>query len=82
MDADDLREHYLSGRYLRNRLLLLAALVLVAIVFDRLGLVVPGAGTGAEGRALVATLVAGAIVLAWLVVAVIGLFGLVRWLRD
>ncbi|WP_049927235.1 hypothetical protein [Halopiger goleimassiliensis] len=81
MDADDLREHYLSGRYLRNRLVLLACLTVVGIVVRLAGWLEPDVGSGTAGRELVLQLVVGGIVVGWLFAAVVGLIGLLRWLR-
>ncbi|WP_440764828.1 hypothetical protein [Natronorubrum sp. DTA7] len=75
MDADDYRG------YLRNRVLLLACLAVAIGAARWTGLLAPSSFSGMEGRAFVLQIIALVIAVGWVAIAVIGLIGLVRWVR-
>ncbi|WP_436343910.1 hypothetical protein [Natronorubrum sp. FCH18a] len=81
MDFDEYREYYFSRSYFRNRILLIACLVLAIGIGRWTGLLDSSAASGMTGRMYAIQLVVLVIAVGWVVIAVLGVIGLYRWLR-
>ena len=81
MDFDEYREYYFSRSYVRNRILLIACLVLAISIGRWTGLLEASSFSGMEGRAYVLQILVLVIAVGWVILAVVGLIGLVRWVR-
>ena len=68
--------------YLRNRVLLLACLAVALGAARWSGLLEPSSFSGMEGRAYVLQILVVVITVSWVIIAVIGLIGVVRWGRT
>jgi hypothetical protein len=81
-DDDTYLDYYLSRRWLRDRVVVLALVFVGVLVAQWLGLGLPDLGQFSEApRGPAILFVAVLVVGMWLVFAVIGAIGLVRWLR-
>lgn len=81
-DDDTYLEYYLSRRWLRDRVVVLALVFVGFLVVQWLGLGLPDLGPFSESpRGPAILLVAVLVVGMWLVFAVVGAIGLLRWLR-
>jgi hypothetical protein len=81
-DGDTYLDYYLSRRWLRDRVVVLALVFVGSLVVQWLGLRLPDLGPFSESpRGPAILFVAVLVVGMWLVFAVIGAIRLVRWLR-
>ncbi|MFU8869685.1 hypothetical protein [Natronococcus sp.] len=82
-DDDTYLDYYLSRRWLRDRVAVLALVFVAFLVVQWLGFGLPDLGPFSESpRGLAILLVAVLVTGMWVVFAVVGAIGLVRWLRD
>ncbi|ELY98844.1 hypothetical protein C482_11213 [Natrialba chahannaoensis JCM 10990] len=83
MDKDDYLEYYLSREFFRDRLLVLCLVVAGVAVVQWLGIELAVLDSSVEHpRAIVVQVLAVLIIGMWLVLAVLGTIGLVRWVRS
>ncbi|MDG5761632.1 hypothetical protein QA600_20095 [Natronococcus sp. A-GB1] len=82
-DDDTYLDYYLSRRWLRDRLVVLALVFVSVFVVQWLGIGLPDLGPFSEAPRGPAVLLVTVLVTAmWVVLAVVGAIGLLRWLRD
>ncbi|AGB37119.1 hypothetical protein [Natronococcus occultus] len=82
-DDDTSLDYYLSRRWLRDQVAVLALVFVGVLVVQWFGLRLPDLGPfSAAPRGPAVLLVAVLVVGMWLVLAVVGAIGLVRWLRG
>jgi hypothetical protein len=81
-DDDTYLDYYLSRRWFRDRVVVLALVFVGVLVVQWLGFGLPDLGPFSElPRGPAVLLVAALVTGMWLVFAVVGVVGLLRWLR-